>query len=523
MRVIKKVKLHNFKRFQDIEIPFDEQLNILIGDNESGKSSVLLALDLVIGGSRSKVETLGLQSLFNTDAVATFLAGKRTIENLPTLFVEVYLNEQNDFDLNGKNHSDDSRRACDGLRLSCEPVHDLSKEILEILGQEKANFPFEYYTVKFQTFADQPYTGYRKFLRHLMLDSSQINNEYATQSYIKAVYGANVEDSEKFKNQNEYRRHKSEFTDSVLKSVNSNLDDYSFSIRTSSKSNLETDLTIMEDTIPIENKGKGRQCFIKTEFALQKGKSGQDLDALLLEEPENHLSHVNMKKLIQQIAKATTKQLFIATHNNLISTRLDLRKSIMFNSNSCTSTLLSDLPADTAKFFMKAPDNNILEFILSRKVLLVEGDAEYILLEAFNRNATGESLESSEFHVISVGGTSFKRYLDLAKLLGIKTAVIRDNDEDPQRYCIENYKDYKLKNVEIFYDDDPKEHTFEICLYNQNKDICDALFSEGRKTLSVLDYMLGNKTEVAFQLLDKKADELVAPGYIKKAIEWIRK
>ena len=41
--------------------------------------------------------------------------------------------------------------------------------------------------------------------------------------------------------------------------------------------------------------------------------------------------------------------------------------------------------------FIKAPDNNILEFILSKKVILVEGDAEYILAEALFKNSTEPS------------------------------------------------------------------------------------------------------------------------------------
>lgn len=147
----------------------------------------------------------------------------------------------------------------------------------------------------------------------------------------------------------------------------------------------------------------------------------------MLEEPENHLSHVNMKKLIQRIKKSENKQLFVATHSNLISTRLDLRKSILLNSNSNEPVLLNDLKEDTAKFFMKAPDNNILEFIMSDKVILVEGDAEYILMQCFYEKVTNEKPEDSNIHILSVGGTSFKRYLDIAKLLQIKTCVIRDN------------------------------------------------------------------------------------------------
>lgn len=521
MKFIQKIKLHNFKRFGDIEIPCDERLNILIGDNESGKSSILMALDLVCGGSRSRVETLGLQSLLNAEAVNTFLTGDRKLQDLPTMYAEIYLNDQNIVELNGKCHSEKDP-ARDGLRLTCQPIDDFGKAIQEILDQDKGNFPFEYYSIKFETFAGQPYSGYRKFMRHLLIDSSQINNEYATRDYIKTIYEAHVDDSEKFKNQNEYRRHKTRFTEEVLADVNSRLDDYEFSIKTGTKSSLESDLTITEDDIPIESKGKGRQCFIKTEFALKKGTSEHGLDALLLEEPENHLSHVNMKKLIQKMAESTEKQLFIATHSNLISTRLDLRKSIMLSNKIDTPTLLTHLPEDTAKFFIKAPDNNILEFVLSSNVILVEGDAEYILIDAFYRNRVGSNLESSDIHVISVGGTSFKRFLDLAALLNIKTAVIRDNDGDVQQNCVDNYQDYVSDNIKIFYEKDSKKRTFEFCLYAENKGICDGLFRKGRRTLSVIEYVLQNKADVAFQLLNNESQNLAAPGYIDDAIVWIK-
>lgn len=69
--------------------------------------------------------------------------------------------------------------------------------------------------------------------------------------------------------------------------------------RTDPKACVETDIILTEDYIPVDSKGKGRQCFIKTEFALLNREHA--LDALLLEEPENHLSHVHMRKLIERV------------------------------------------------------------------------------------------------------------------------------------------------------------------------------------------------------------------------------
>lgn len=521
MKTITKIILSNFKRFKQFQLDLDPKLNILIGDNEAGKSSVLVALDLILSGSRSKVETLGLETLFNIDVVDSFLNGTKKIENLPTLFVEVYLSAQNDPVLNGKYNSTDT--TCDGLRFECVPIEEYSKEISEILSGNQPNFPFEYYSIKFVTFSGESYTGYRKYLKHLLIDGSQVSNEYATREYTKSIYASHATVLDRNKHENEYRMSKGQFRLKALAEMNDKLDEYKFSVRTSAKSNLETDLIITEGDIPIEHKGKGRQCFIKTEFALRKNNSEHRLDALLLEEPENHLSHTNMKKLIQRISESENKQLFIATHNSLISTRLGLLQAIILNSGTEKSIYLKSLPPDTAKFFMKAPDNNILEFVLSKKVILVEGDAEFILLDALYKNHSADSLlEKEGVHVISVGGTSFKRYLDLAMLLDIKTAVLRDNDKNYVVNCVDNYTDYKSNNIKVFSDSDDARYTFEVCLYQDNRAACDDLFLPGRRTITPQEYMLGNKAEAAFELLDKKGTVLVAPKYIQDAIKWIK-
>ena len=315
-------------------------------------------------------------------------------------------------------------------------------------------------------------------------------------------------------------KHKETFKNTILKNLNSKVPDYDFSIRSNSKSNLETDLTLTQDNISIENKGKGIQCFIKTEFALSR--THTNLDVILLEEPENHLSHINMKKLIRKISSTSEKQIFISTHSNLISARLNLRNSILLNSNSKIPVLLKSIDETTSKFFMKAPDNNILEFVLSKKVILVEGDAEFILMESFFNTVKKIALELSDIHIISVDGTSFKRYLEIAKSLNIKTAVVRDNDGNYQSNCVDNFSDYsKFDFIKVFSETDSALSTFEISIYANNKKICDDLFLNGRIKLSVLEFMLKNKAEVAFQLLDKKSGSINAPEYIKEAIEWI--
>jgi putative ATP-dependent endonuclease of OLD family len=319
----------------------------------------------------------------------------------------------------------------------------------------------------------------------------------------------------------EYRKTKSKFRDDVFKEMNEPLEGYKFGLRTTPKASVEADLIITEGEIPIDSKGKGRQCFIKTEFALRRE---GDLEVLLLEEPENHLSHVLMHKLIKRIGASEKKQLFIATHSSFIATRLDLKKVLILSvENPAQPASLKGLSRETADFFMKAPDNNLLELALCKRAILVEGDAEFILLDALYKNsAKGACTGADGVHVISVDGTSFKRYFELAKLLGIKVAAIRDNDHDYQSKCVDNYADFTSTSIRIFADDNNARYTFEVCMYEDNKDICDGVFLPGRRTLTAQDYMLKNRTDAALQLLEKKAAELIAPQYIREAVAWIR-
>ena len=90
--IITKIKLINYKRFKNYVIEPKPHINILIGDNESGKSSILQAIDIVASGNVHRVETIGLDRMINIEAVQEFNASQRTYDNLPKMIIELYLN-----------------------------------------------------------------------------------------------------------------------------------------------------------------------------------------------------------------------------------------------------------------------------------------------------------------------------------------------------------------------------------------------------------------------------------------------
>lgn len=104
--IISEIKLINFKRFRTYTVIPNERMNILAGDNEVGKSTVLEAINMDSSGNIKRIESMGIDRLFNIEAVREFNLGKRTFENLPNMIIELYLKGDFDFTMNGKNNSD---------------------------------------------------------------------------------------------------------------------------------------------------------------------------------------------------------------------------------------------------------------------------------------------------------------------------------------------------------------------------------------------------------------------------------
>jgi len=155
---------------------------------------------------------------------------------------------------------------------------------------------------------------------------------------------------------------------------------------------------------------------------------------------------------VNTLAPEWQLRLSVATHSSHISSRLDLRRAILLGESRPVALL--ELSEDTASFFMKAPDNNVLKFALTRRDILVEGDAEFILTDAFYRNLTGITPEDAGVQIIAIGSTSFRHYLELARLLGNRVAALSDNDGDYQQSCVERFDDMTSPERRVYGDED---------------------------------------------------------------------
>ena len=54
--VLKRLKLKNFRGYKDFQVNFDDSINVIIGRNDIGKSTILEALEIFFNSEKIKMD-----------------------------------------------------------------------------------------------------------------------------------------------------------------------------------------------------------------------------------------------------------------------------------------------------------------------------------------------------------------------------------------------------------------------------------------------------------------------------------
>lgn len=91
--LVKSLRLTNFKKFSSHEFQFNDDVNVFVGDNNAGKSTILEALEIVLNSNHRgrPFNNEFSPDLFNAKAVELFLATDMTPERMPELVIEAFI------------------------------------------------------------------------------------------------------------------------------------------------------------------------------------------------------------------------------------------------------------------------------------------------------------------------------------------------------------------------------------------------------------------------------------------------
>lgn len=207
--------------------------------------------------------------------------------------------------------------------------------------------------------------------------------------------------------------------------------------------------------------GVNNLLFMATESILMENSEQYSLPLLLIEESEAHLHPQYQLRLINflenDLAKDQNMQVIMTSHSPTLASKIDLEKIILCKDGKAFSMHLdyTELEKGDYQFLQRFLDSSKSNLFFANGVIIVEGDAEYILLPVLAQ-LLGYPLDKYGVSIVNVGHTGLFRYSrifmrkrkensECRENMGVKVACITDLDIPPQAAL--EIKDY-LKEVD---------------------------------------------------------------------------
>ncbi|WP_293958427.1 AAA family ATPase [uncultured Fusobacterium sp.] len=445
---LSKLKLKNFRKYKELEVPFKEGLNVLIGENDSGKTAIIDSIRILMGTQsyeyyfidekdfNDKNKELEIECTFSfkkesNDKVAKFLEWITFNEKKePKLIVRLKASIK-DFKVKkvitaGEEGLDSRFDLLDDLRVTyLKPLRDANTELT---------------------------AGRFSRLSQILKNHKLFVNQENSHTFLDTIKSFNEEINSYFKTGGA--------GESIISNINNHLDDFLGKERLA---DYNTDINITEDNLSSilnslnlkisKNKvglGTLNQLYMALELLLFETENNP-LNLCLIEELEAHLHPQAQLRTIKHFQNKLNEnsQIILTTHSINLASSIKLENLILCKNDNVypMGKDYTELDTDDYEFleiFLDATKSNLF---FAKGVIFVEGDAENILVPAI-AEIIGRPLHEYGVSIVNIGNVAFKRYsrIFLRKKsdedIGIKVAIITDLDVKE----ISNYKGIVLND-----------------------------------------------------------------------------
>ena len=536
--MIKKLLIKNYKSIEEVVIEMRSDVNIFVGENDSGKSTILEAISIVSTGNLNgrSFEKQIKANLFNQKTREKYIASlkcKKQVQSPPVIIIEAYLDIK-DAAFIGTNN--ELRENCAGIRMELAFDSEYSDAYKQMLKDgEIYDIPIEFYTVSYHYFKGTPVVYRYAPVKGTFIDTTRKDYSYVMDKFVTSNIATYLTTKEQTDLSTAYRKSRHAFQEnavvkqlnrSMKKNVKVNERSVAVDLREDNIDEWKHQMSIIVESIPFENIGFGTQNSIKIELAIKNSK--EQVNLIMMEEPENNLSYTNMTRLIDHIIQSEGKQIFISTHSSYIANKLNLGNIFLLYNGKIKS--MSELPDGTKRYFTKLPGYDTLRAVLAEKVILVEGPTDELIIQRAYMDEYGKLPIEDGIDVIVVDSLAFKRYCDIAVLLKKKMVIVTDNDGNIQKNINEKYSEYLDKtNLVFIYEENEILDTIEpsVLEVNCKNDKPTELFKnviskngsmKNKSKQEVLSFMTENKAEWALRVLESE-EKINYPEYIIDAIK----
>jgi putative ATP-dependent endonuclease of OLD family len=459
---LKELELTNFRKYESLTVEFKKGLNVLIGENDSGKTAIVDAVRYLLNTksfesvrfepkdfyqkkSLIRAESLsiiGVFSDFTDEEAANFLEwgyfNERKFELRLLLKVNLQNNNRITWDLkagpeNAEIQMDGNAREL--LQVTyLKPLRDAETELTPGYRSRLAQIL-------------QSHKGFQKtkndsgqFEQHQLEEIiEEANSQIA--SYLDEVK-ANTNDA----------------SDNIIRQINTYVksfihhdDDRSASIKIA-----EPELSKILRTLGLEleenSSGLGtlNKLFMAAELLHLKTDPYNSLRLCLIEELEAHLhpqAQLRVIKTLQELSADQEIQFILTTHSTTIGSSIDLQNLILCNEGGVYPMWSGQtrLAFGDYKFLQRFLDSTKANLFFAKGVIMVEGDAENILIPTL-AEIIDMPLHEYGVSIVNVNSTAFLRYANIfirakGNELKIPVSVITDIDVRALEYYSDEASD----------------------------------------------------------------------------------
>jgi putative ATP-dependent endonuclease of OLD family len=500
---LKELKLWNFRKYGSTElfdldkpnlvVPFTKGLNVLIGENDSGKTAILDAIKLVL-----KTHAYEWLKIEDTDFY----------DNSTTLRVElefrgIETNEAKNFiEWLGWTKEEVDGKEVDVSILKL--IYQVEKRNGKLIPADvKAGMDGVGYPLNAEA-RDYLKTTYLKALRDADNDLTAKKNSRLSQilQEHKLFKKSNPEEKhlfeEEFKKVNDliakqFEEPKNGETNLYHKEIKSKIDDFlkrfidenkksRFSLGENEIKNILEKISL--GIVDAKNLGLGtmNRLYMAAEL-LHLKREWDGLKLCMIEELEAHLHPQAQMKIVEALEKETGVQFILTTHSPNLASKVPLKNLILCKDNNAFPLGEGYTKLDSKNYlylerFLDVTKSNLF---FSKGVIIVEGWSEEILLPELAKKL-GFDLTEKEVSIINVASTAYLHFARIflrndEKKLNIPVSIITDLDNRPdEKGVFVDTEKTKKKNetfaelrtalkdttVELFI---AKEWTLEWCLF----------------------------------------------------------
>ncbi|QYS88282.1 DUF2813 domain-containing protein [Flavobacterium columnare] len=514
---LSELKLWNFRKYgsdgsfnldkPDLIVPFNKGLNVLIGENDSGKTAIIDAIKLVLKTHAYewiKVE----ESDFYQDS------DKLRIE---IEFKDIKPNEAKNF-IEWLGWEGIGEEAKPILRLIYQV--EIKQDRIQVTdvkaGMDETGYPLNAEAREYLK------TTYLKALRDADNDLTAKKNSRLSQILKEHEFFKKKTKIEEHQFELEFKKlnkkietwFKTDGNEKLKKIIDDFLVSFTDKSKTSNISLGESDIKSILEKISLgvlnqQNLGLGtmNRLYMAAELLHLKKENWNGLKLCMIEELEAHLHPQAQMKIIEALQKETEVQFILSTHSPNLASKVKLHNLILCNSNKAFPLgeepnqenekskidKYTKLSKDDYTFLERFLDVTKANLFFAKGIILVEGWSEEILLPILAKRL-GYDLTEKEISIVNVGSTAYLRFAKIflrqnqEEILDIPIAIITDLDNRPEKkddsFCevkkekkettLKKYEeDFKDTNVLLSYTTD---WTLEWCLYKSN--ILNKLFKE---------------------------------------------